>query len=329
MTRLDLANIQTLILSGAPVDYEPRPHVLFGVARNRGDVSDLGFATPNLSPRRDPASLRILCLGASTTESGNRMGYKGSYPYFLGLLLGKVHLARVEVANFGVSAWTTAETLVNYVLFAQDLEPDLVIVHHAINDIEPRALPGYRSDYFHFRKPWEPYRSSALSRILIRVSRLYGYLSYLQLKRWDIRHLVTRARPELRPGDELLFSPETSTGFLRNLRTISDLVHLRGGRIVLTTMPGKLDLGEKPNPLAQALEEQNRLIRELARERGYILVDLATEFEARRDTLEGEFLDICHLTPRGNRFKARILLEALAGEGILDPDHPPREARRR
>ena len=45
--------------------------------------------------------------------------------------------------NVGITGWTTAETLVNYFLVVQDLSPDIVLIHEAVNDAEPRVGPAF------------------------------------------------------------------------------------------------------------------------------------------------------------------------------------------
>ncbi len=77
--------------------------------------------------------------------------------------------------NFGLGNYTTAHSLVNFVLNVVDFDPDYVIVHHAWNENVVRStVSGFRWDYSHaltyFHEP------VVTDRHFIRASVIYRYL---------------------------------------------------------------------------------------------------------------------------------------------------------
>ena len=61
----------------------------------------------------------------------------------------------VEVVNAGVPSYTTAESLANLAYRIVDLEPDMIVVYHAVNDYRTRVYSNYDPAYFHYRKVWD------------------------------------------------------------------------------------------------------------------------------------------------------------------------------
>lgn len=98
--------------------------------------------------------LRINCLGASTT--GNYLEHEGviySWPLELERILQqKFPELKLEVNNCGVGGRTTAEILIDFLLSAIDTSPDMIVLYHAYNDLQPSLTPGFLSDYSHAKR---------------------------------------------------------------------------------------------------------------------------------------------------------------------------------
>jgi hypothetical protein len=88
-------------------------------------------------------------LGASTT--GNELEHDGviySYPLEPERILKeKFPELNLEVNNCGVGGRTTAEILIDFLLSGIDTSPDIVVLYHAYNDLQPSLTPGFLSDY--------------------------------------------------------------------------------------------------------------------------------------------------------------------------------------
>lgn len=294
---------------GETADYEPRPHILYARPRGRPGVNSLGFGDDEFGREKRPGVVRIACLGSSTTEGGNPLGPAGSYPHFL-----KEEFARrgrdVEVMNFGMAGWTTAETLVHYVLVVQDYAPDVVLVHEAVNDVDPRNWPAFRADYSHYRRSWKDVRFSLPYRLLVRFSDAFAAHEMRKTDAFGLQAVVVQP-----PQGPFAFAdgrlpPETAEPFRRNVKTIAEHVRLRGGVPVFVTMPCDAARVAAFPVYKAGIDDHNRILRELAGSVGS-LIDL--DALARQDAtrLANAFLDLVHLTPEGNRWKAEQIASAL------------------
>ena len=62
---------------------------------------------------------------------------------------------KVEVLNYGVQSWTSAESLSALMFLGLDFSPDHVLVHHANNDAVPTDGAMFPPDYAHYEvAPW-------------------------------------------------------------------------------------------------------------------------------------------------------------------------------
>jgi lysophospholipase L1-like esterase len=296
---------------GEQGQYEPRPHSLYVRSQEDPKVNSLGFLDEEFRREKTPGTLRIACLGSSTTEGGNAAQHEGSYPYFLGRILRERGGSPVETLNFGMSGWTSAEMLVNYVLVVQDFDPDLVLIHEAVNDVEPRAWPRFAADYSHYRRHWRDVLLSPAHRALLTVSDLFAVWQLRGDEEFGLAAAVNQLpQGPYRFADGRL-PPETAAPFKRNVRTIAEHVRVRGGHAALVTMPYDSSRA-KALPLFRAgLDEHNAILRELAREQDLLLVDLDALAHQRPERWRKEFLDLVHLTPEGNRLKAEAIADAL------------------
>jgi len=117
-----------------------------------------GFIGPEYSYEKPEGVIRIACLGESTTAKG--------FPKEMEDYLNQWNddsQYRFEALNFGVGGYTTANSLVNFVLNVVDFDPDYVVIHHAWNEYYVRNTDEeFRSDYAHifiyFHEPVIPDR---------------------------------------------------------------------------------------------------------------------------------------------------------------------------
>jgi hypothetical protein len=193
-----------------------------------------------------------------------------------------------------------------------------VLIHEAVNDAEPRAWPGFRNDYSHYRQPWQDPEFHWGYRMLMGLSGAFAY------REWrldpEFADHVPSARVPIGPYafDGKAFPASTAYPFRRNVRTILELAQARGGRSALVTMP--YDLARSGPGMAVfrvALDEHNAILRELAREQSATLVDLDALAREGHEASRPFFLDVVHMTPEGNRWKAMRIARALLEGGLL------------
>jgi lysophospholipase L1-like esterase len=129
--------------------YEPgaRAEVTAGSERFVIQINQLGYRTREFAPEKPAGTVRVLCIGGSTTVAGRTN--EETYPALLEAKLRQrwPGLA-VEVLNLGVSGVNSAhwaewlEKILSY-------SPDVVVQYDAINDISWLHLPRYAEEH-----PW-------------------------------------------------------------------------------------------------------------------------------------------------------------------------------
>ena len=302
------------VLEGRAQAFVPRPYFGFARPRSEGLHNDLGFIGPDWQVERTPGVTRIACLGGSTTEGGNPSGLLGSYPFLLERALERATGEEFEVMNFGISGWTTAEIICAWFLLVQDYEPDLVILHEVVNDVEPRAWPGFRPDYSHYRRPWTVERADPLTRWLVSSSDLFAWAA----SRRALPKLADAVNRPPQGGytfDGSGYPAETRGTYERNLRTLCSAVRRQGGDVCLATLPT-----QPPPPPGTSedgldnfrvgIAEHNQVMRDLASAEGYLLCDLAA-LQPDKPGVRELFRDLVHVEPHGNQWKASRIRDTL------------------
>ena len=214
----------------------PTPGASVQAHLSRIDINSLGFRNEEFAPRKPPGYYRIFVLGGSTT-----FGYPGSipsnqetFPYKLQLELRKrLNTNHIEVINAGVIGYTLRTSLVNYVTRLTWYDPDMLIVHHAVNDAitvkdEDDLLRGViRAN----STPtlWELLRNQ--SYVLLELN--YRFYRYFQ-----------RPSPvQQKRSDEP--SPTTLRSYEQNLRFLTTVAKSRDVQVVIanegTIVPSRCD----------------------------------------------------------------------------------------
>jgi len=288
--------------------YEPHPYWVFNHAPSDTDINKWGFSG-EVSLNRTPGVPRLLCMGGSTTAGPH------SWPSKLKLELEKRRGSPVEVINMGVGGWTSAESLVAFTMLGQSFSPDVVILHHANNDMSPLRYPGFRPDYAHYRHPismekdelgmWHLRQrfSDSIDKAFM-VSSVYGYL-----RLWvagegrisnDLQSLTTH---DTEVTAENWY--ENAGVFQRNLRTIGVVAQGIGATTVLTTLPHRITDMHDPS-WEERLETMNELVVRLGQEEGWPTVPLHAE------SWDPElFEDMVHMTDEGARLEAKQIADTV------------------
>lgn len=319
-----LHGLRRHLLTGLMNGWEARAYTVYQRPRDSVFGNSFGFNDTQWTGERTPGVPRIACLGGSTTEGGNSAGRKGSYPFLLEQVLEERTGRDFEVFNTGISGWTTNEMLVAWFLTIQDLQPDVVVLHEAVNDLEPRFRPDFRPDYSHWRVPLQTHPAKGIERLLVR-SDLYLYFQMRGGHAPEILDVTTNPLRELEPLlSEGKLPRATSLPFRRNILSIVRSARADGREVVLLTLP--------PGPAIQGefwrygIAENNQHLRDICAEQGLRLADAERVFAARPE-LAAQFVDGVHVEPPGNRVKAELVADALADwTAKLSPDgaRPPK-----
>ncbi|HJN77655.1 MAG TPA: SGNH/GDSL hydrolase family protein [Myxococcota bacterium] len=226
---------------------------------------------------------RIVALGGSSTGGAFQMDdIELFWPAEL-----EQRLEGWEVVNQGVGGWNTLHVRLYAESQMETLEPDILAVYVAHNDLLTESAVPYSTLYARYRPGQD------LGTPLMERSSLYfGFkTTVLALARRDTGVAV--------PVDDAR----------DNLRAVLASAEGVGARVLLMTE----GLNPDPGPLAEYAEMQ----RELAEEHGGLFFDAAAYLHEQEDP--NIFLDDCHLSRRGHQVLASEIARVLEQEGWLTP----------
>jgi lysophospholipase L1-like esterase len=305
--------------------FRPPPLARFPAHGSEIRINSLGLRGEEAARKKPEGTFRILCLGGSTTFDP----YNGAGTNWPLLLQEKLRAQfprrRVEVLNAGVNGWSSAHSLTYFLFDGLSLEPDLVIVHHNVNDLSVNfhgtPEPDYSNKYA--RPEWDP-RPEAHT---IALDGLLGWSQaylFLRLKAFQLLPRLRLRQVEVKPYDEGLGLP-AAVYFRRNLDSICAVASAHGVRVALglqpedilrrfdATLVTQLGLGGSLRvPSAEGLRrfhgEYLRIVREVAARWGAVLVDADQAMSGRAEL----FVDTCHTTAAGSEALAEVFRSAIA-----------------
>ena len=153
------------------------------------ETNSLGLRSPEVGPKQ-PDEWRILSLGESTTYGIGVQG-EDTYTAVAALLLDEMTPRRVTAVNAGIPAYSSYQSLRYLERRGLQLDPDLVLFYHEINDYFPSAVRDDRLSEVGVlmtdRQLYES-RSYRLASWLHERSALFASLRNARA-RWRIRRL--------------------------------------------------------------------------------------------------------------------------------------------
>lgn len=123
------------------LSYYPTPNYKKGLLSH----NYLGFRGDYFSVKKPKGVYRIVLIGESSTyDSAINDNNKTFAVRLCNILKNKYEYKNIEVINAGVSAYSSWESLINLEFRVLDIDPDLIIVYHAVNDVHARlVIPSY------------------------------------------------------------------------------------------------------------------------------------------------------------------------------------------
>ena len=308
----------------------------YGLSATHESVNSLGYRGPDILLPKPADSYRIVALGGSTTYGLFLDRWQLAYPHQLEQFLHDDHgYDHVELTNAGALGYSSWESAVNMLLRVPDLEPDMIIIYHGINDVGVRLTdPDYFDGLNTGKGYWvdldEPLPFSALWRLGLNKLGYELKAAYeldATFRRPDgIRSCMQdSSRDEAycqgfdMPANEVL-SANSPVYFERNMRNMILLARGMGTEVLLLTWAySPLDFpidgggGMVYKHLQDGVDEHNAIVRRLAKEEGTLFYDMAASMPIDVDY----WVNGVHMKPAGTAEMARQLADYLASTNIL------------
>jgi len=318
--------------------YYPTPSWEQGVNRH----NSLGYRGEEVDIEKGDGEFRIICLGGSTTYTSVVQDHRLSYPAQLQNQLHEAGFDNVTVINAGLYDYTTWESLINFQFRSLDLEPDMVIVYHAINDIQTRMV--WPPEAYHGDNSGERVASTGIfTPSLLEYSTLARFLlikagmvePHSSLRRLfitrpetayidDFDEQTTRNTypsgqfTETTPEEMLKQNPPIF--FKRNLENLIAIADFHDITVILSTFaylpvsPEANNRGGSPI-FWNAMDEHNQVIRKVAQATPAHLIDFAMQFPPDPALYDRDGI---HLVEAGAREKARIFAEFIRDNNLIN-----------
>ena len=302
--------------------FQPQPYTNFGLSPNYNDHNSRGYRGDEFVVPKPDGVYRIVALGDSTVYGNGITDWRLTYPAQLQTLLREQGYSNVEVINASVGGYASYDILAQFIYRILDLEPDMVIVYQATNDVSLRLVPPeYFTSENVVRGVWShnyaPLPTSALYRFVgIR-------LKWIPVPGVEDTWHVEPTEPvslclnncEI-SGDELIATNDTRY-FERNMRSLIVLAQTNNVAVMLSTWAYYPE-ATMANYMTQAyrvrgITETNDVIRRLAEEYETLFCDFQKEIPLERNYWQ----EGVHLTEQGTAEQARQYATYLIGSGSL------------
>lgn len=290
-----------------PIQRGDYPYLPYVLNSDFPEINDLGFKGEPVEREKPPGTYRILCLGGSTTFNG--------YPAYLEKALRDELAAQgleLEVINLGNVCWTTMESLINFIARGLPLDPDAVIVYHAVNDAVYSYSDAYSPDYSNIRKRldkddpliWD-YFPSFLDHSVAYV----GFRAIFERKVGQ-RGIGVVLTQDISGMKELIY--QGMEPFHQNLITLASITRRRNILLFISTQIFNREANKKFSLFdrwATAVDDANEITRHFS---GYgplvHLIDTASDLHGDNSWMT----DYCHFTEDGKKRLADYMADHIA-----------------
>ena len=303
--------------------------------------NSLGYRGDEIIVPKPEGIYRIVAIGESTTYTSSVEDYHLSYPNQLQEILREAGYSFVEVVNAGVPAYSSWEGLINLELRVLDLEPDLIIVYHGLNDIHSRFVApssAYVGDNSGSRTPYSPpeesfWDHSTVLRILrtnMQIRQPLGGLGFRRTFEYVETNYAEQFRNQYNQGTYpsgifteisamTMLENNPPVYFERNLRSMVAIAKENNISIMFATFalsPNFEDARASSPEYLFAINQHNEVIESICESHNVPCYDFAKDMPI--DEIYWD--DGRHLNEKGARLKAELFAEFIESEGIIEKD---------
>lgn len=297
-----------------------RPNHVFVGSQVEMKTNSLGLRSPEIKQEKDPGTVRIAVIGASTVMGAYTPRNEGTFALRLDALLEASHPDRnFEVINAGIAGYGLIEQSQMLEKIVLPLAPDIVIVYPGFND-----FAGYcRSDNDKPDAPKQPGRQG------LPLVETPAWLLSVELL---TKNTVALRTPPITSTSTRSVDSIDLTDYRKKLDVLGTVARARGIPLVLSTN-ARAYRPEQPVAEQQALSEtaryynpcfdlaglhtlydrHNEEIKSAAERFGFPLIPLDREMPGGR----AYFVDASHFSDAGERLAAERLHEFLVDAALI------------
>ena len=229
---------------------------------------------------KEQNEIRIVFMGGSTTQNSNNKENLKYSELAEEYLMSSLPKKKITVLNAGIAGFSSAHTLINLSLRIIDFEPDLVLIHHNIND---RTVNVFGDKVF------TDYSNKYLSDFFLGYEHRKGFRGFLLRHFRSARILVwtsstiRSAMVNTRHGD--LNTKKVELGekyFRRNLESIVAICKKHNIVPILLNQPAK-NLSD--NNIHQSY---NKIIQTVADDNNIYFIDIASSISQNKNYFDDE-----------------------------------------
>lgn len=286
-----------------------RPGVRLDGLGHAFTVNSLGFRGPELLAVKPPGGLRVWVVGGSSTFDICVSDDAAAWPARLQAALAAASPGTVvEVINAGVPGGRLAENRADFVRLADQVQPDVLVIHHGPNDLRVLATAKHGGATLPAGRLTELGLYRVLSNALPAPAPDPSWASHrivradLEPLRMEVQALVDEARAR---GVRVVI---TSHGHSAPDDASALLARLRIGKDART-------LGLPPLAYIEAYREMNAMFRELAEAQGHLFVDLRAAVPPDPRYWNGDI----HFRDEGAALAGAAVAEAMVEAGLNRP----------
>ena len=304
--------------------HEQLRHTLIPNATHYGRVAvnSLGFRGPEITLEKPPNTIRIVCMGGSTTFDTYVSSNDKTWTQRLeALLKQKFDLANIQVINAGVPGYRVLDNLINLQTRLLVLNPDIIIDYDGHNDVQAN-------------------RNIYLSKNLRlgEVKTLDPIIKFLQEKSllYQKATLALRYFEAARESEKSRrYDVVSETGLANFERVLSLLVYSSQRNGITVILPRVVTGFRKEMPSAEQVENAkwafhfmrhltlkgifdgydryNQVIKKVAHEYGALYIDETAKISDGHEY----FADGIHFTDKGAELVAKIIGDEILKRGLL------------
>ncbi len=276
--------------------FQPHPYTSFTRADTRFDKQGIHIGENKFTFQKPNNTIRIASLGGSTTMNQHPIHLKRFLEYDFGN-------TNYESMDFGCDSWTSQESLINYLVRVKSFSPDVILLHHSVNDVPPRLWGEFKPDYTNFRTTWHNQTGwllQGLSRYNLLVNGILFFKGNLP---FADQNYIIRPLPPYEKRKQA--APQSIQTFKRNIDTLVSLAQASGTRVILAPVnyhPEQINKME-----AGIMDEHRQFLLQYAAKNNLACVDTKWILMENRDW----FLDSVHLNPPGIFMNTQLFTAAV------------------